>query len=490
MLKWVRATLYEEMNRNMSRLASGDFSKQFDSSAGSRSPLMSTMGRMTRGLRSLIRVVERSSKGLNKQMEEMSGNSAMIAEQVSGVTTTIREMATGMQDASGHVYNMAEEMGRIHVFLQEINVNNRSVIETASRFSLEVASGKRDTASAAERMHQISADTSLVNNRMNELEAVLGKISEMTAFIQNISDQTQLLSLNANIEAAHAGEQGRGFAIVAKEISKLAAMTKAETEEIHQLIKSVHQSTEELNGSIDRMRINVGFGEEAIRTTVIKYDEMDGVLNGIVHNMKAIDGQLNGAAASTLAITDSVNQTSAMIQQISAGSQEVLASAEVQLQHILQLDGSIQEAARNSLSLRSVVSQFKLPSRERSHPLQRETDQWMECALSIRAIMVSMIESRDSKEIKDWNLKKIEQEKRLSGIVEELVAKVDEERDRMYLAALRKAWNDFAEAKEQNARWMLAGEYDKAKEGLVNKGRLLFRTAMDVAEEWMEQFKQ
>lgn len=104
--------------------------------------------------------------------------------------------------------------------------------------------------------------------------------------------------------------------------------------------------------------------------------------------------------------------------------------------------------------------------------------------------MVSMIESRDSKEIEDWNLKKIEQEKRLSGILEELVAKVDEERDRMYLDALRKAWNDFAEAKEQNAKWMLAGEYDKAKEGLVNKGRLLFKTAMDVAEEWMDQFKQ
>jgi chromosome segregation ATPase len=325
---------------------------------------------------------------------------------------------------------------------------------------------------------------------MNELEAVLGKISEMTAFIQNISDQTQLLSLNANIEAAHAGEQGRGFAIVAKEISKLAAMTKAETEEIHQLIKTVNESTEELNGSIDRMRVNVGYGEEAIRATVVKYDEMDDVLSGIVHNMKSIDRQLNGAATSTLAITDSVNQTSAMIEQISAGSQEVLASAEVQLQHILQLDGSIQEAARNSLSLRSVVSQFKLPSRERSHPLQRETDQWMECALSIRAIMVSMIESRDSKEIEDWNLKKIEQEKRLSGILEELVAKVDEERDRMYLDALRKAWNDFAEAKEQNAKWMLSGEYDKAKEGLVNKGRLLFKTAMDVAEEWMDQFKQ
>jgi hypothetical protein len=267
-------------------------------------------------------------------------------------------------------------------------------------------------------------------------------------------------------------------------------MTKTETEEIHQLIKTVNESTEELNGSIDRMRVNVGYGEEAIRATVVKYDEMDDVLSGIVNNMKAIDGQLNGAAASTLAITDSVNQTSAMIEQISAGSQEVLASAEVQLQHILQLDGSIQEAARNSLSLRSVVSQFKLPSRERSHPLQRETDQWMECALSIRAIMVSMIESRDSKEIEDWNLKKIEQEKRLSGILEELVAKVDEERDRMYLDALRKAWNDFAEAKEQNAKWMLAGEYDKAKEGLVNKGRLLFKTAMDVAEEWMEQFKQ
>lgn len=488
MIKLLHLAEYNQIESSLSKLADGDFRVNSDGVViKERSTMLPILKRTIRSLKSLVRVVDHSSRELHIKMEDTSGKSAMISEQVEGVTSTIREIAVGMQDASEHVSDIADEMNRIHHFLQEVKGKNGSIVGLSEELSEEVSLGKREMSSAMEQMSYISGESIQVQERMNRLGQAIEKIADITRLIEEISSQTQLLALNANIEAARAGEQGKGFAVVAKEITKLAVQTKQGTLGIQELIGTVTQSADVLGESINKIDVTIGTGVQTLETAVDKYKKVETFLVQIVGEMREVDGKLEGITGSTLSITDSVTQTSAMIQQVAAGSEEVLASVEVQQQNLLDINDNIQESAIKSLSLRSSVSQFRLPSGHDSHPLQNEMNSWIECAMAIRAVMVSMIESREIEKIRAWHRKKEMNEAHLEICFQNIEAKVKTEKDRHYFDALCTAWQEFGGIKDQNAKWMLEGEYDKAKQALITKGRSCFKKAMDLVTEWMEE---
>jgi len=486
MIKLFRSSTYDQMVEFLSRVAVGDFSMNCASDADEGTTLISTLKRTIRSLKGLIRVTDRSSRSLHQKMEEISSQSQQIAENVDGVTVTIREIAEGVQDATEHVQNIAEEMAQIHHYLEEVKASNEEVVRSSHQFYDEVADGKREITSAMEQMRLIFNESTQIHAGMGNLDKALTMIADVTKLIEEISSQTQLLALNANIEAARAGEQGKGFAVVASEISKLAIQTKVATANIEEQIESVTRNARGLRTAIDSMQETVDTGVKTMGAAVHRYEAMESFIGNIISNIRDVDERLNLITSSSSSISDSLNQTSAMIQQVAAGSEEVLANAENQHHNIVVIDELIQEAKGNSLSLRSVVSQFRLPSSEETHPMQKEVDQWVECALSIRAVMVSMIDSRDTEKIKYWNRQKAERESQLVVCFEQLDKKATNPRDLEYIQTLRSAWQEFSAIKDQNAKWMLEGKYDKAKMALINQGRELFKRALDLANEWME----
>ncbi|MFC0215298.1 methyl-accepting chemotaxis protein [Paenibacillus chartarius] len=488
MIRLMRTSEYKRLEGDLAKMAEGDFCMQ---STGvpiqERSRIRSVIKRTVRSLVSLIRVVDRSSRELHIKMEDTSAKSAMISEQIEGVTGTIREVAVSMQGAAEHVADISEEMNSSYRYLQEVKKKNGELVASSASLSEEVSSGKKEISAAMEQMRVISGESGQVHERMNRLGEAIKKIADMTLLIEEISSQTQLLALNANIEAARAGEHGRGFAVVAQEITRLAAQTKQETTGIRESIRTVTRCSDVLGDSIIHMHAALGTTESTLKTAADKYGKVESFLVHIIGEMNEVDERLEGIASSTLSTTDSVNRTSAMLQQIAAGSEEVLALAELQQQNLLVINDNIQESARRSLSLRSSVSQFRLPSRQESHPMQEELERWVECAMAIRAVMVSMIESRDIEQIREWHRKKQYYEARLETCFQDIRAKAATNEDRHQLDQLSKAWLHFAEIKDRNAAWMLEGEYESAKQALITKGRTNFKRAMDLATEWMDR---
>lgn len=473
------------MEEHLAKMAVGDFSMNL-SSGGKDHVLMIALKKTINSLKALIRLTDRSSNQLHKKMMDMRSKSELITEHVEGVTATIREIAIGMQNTSEHAGKMADDMAQIHVVLQEVGQNNASLVQESLGFSEEVAAGKQEMISTKEQMNRISEESTGIHDGMSELNKALIQITDIVRLIEEISGQTQLLALNANIEAARAGEQGKGFAVVASEISKLAIQTKQATLSINDQIQWVTGNAQGLKAGVDSMQEAVGIGVQTMEASVNKYEEMEMFLGRILNQMKEVDSRFGVITANSSSVADSLNQTSAMIEEVAAGCEEVLASTEIQQDHIMQIDEDIREASRSSLSLRSVVSQFKLPSRSNSHPLQKELDRWIECSLGIRSIMVSMIDSRDAEQIRYWHQEKEAMESELSACFEQLEVKSTDNNDKVYFNSLRSSWKEFSVVKDQNARWMLEAEYDKAKQGLINKGRERFKSAMDIVNEWME----
>ncbi|UKS24468.1 methyl-accepting chemotaxis protein [Paenibacillus sp. HWE-109] len=477
------------MEEKLFNVAAGDLSMNL-SSKGNRHGLIAAFKKAISSLKGMIRVVHQSSQYLHVKMEDMSLQSVVIAEQVGGVTSTVREIAIGMQDTSETIYLMAEDMNRIHHVIQDLGQSNRGVVQDAHLFSEKVTAGKKDIVSSKEQMQRISGNSSSIYEGMQQLNLTIKQITGIVKQIKEISNQTQLLALNANIEAARAGEQGKGFAVVASEISKLAVQTQQATSTINDQIISVTSNAQGLKEGIDKMRDAVSSGVETMDASVREYDDMTLFLDRILSQMNEMEGRFETMMKDSFSVSDSLNQTSAMIEEVAAGCQEVLASTEIQQQHILRMNDSMQETTQKSLSLRSVISQFKLPDLKDSHPLQQEIDDWMAGALAMRAIMVAMIDSRDIAKIRYWNQQKVLKELEISACFEKLERKSVTHRDRDYYHALSKSWQAFSVVRDQNARWMLETQYDKAKNGLVNQGRERFKHAMDVVNEWMEQEKE
>ncbi|MBP1963784.1 methyl-accepting chemotaxis protein [Paenibacillus aceris] len=484
-MKVFRSSANQWMEDKLMGMASGDFSMKL-ASKGRQPVLIVAFKKAMSSLKAMIRVVNRSSEYLHLKMVNMSEQSIVIADQVEGVTSTVREIAIGMQDTSETIQQMAENMSQIYRVIHSLGQSNSELLRDANLFSEKVSAGKQDILSSKEQMFRISRDSASIHEGMKQLNSTISQITGIVHQIKEISRQTQMLALNANIEAVRAGEQGRGFAVVAGEISKLAVQTQQATVNINEQIISVTGNANGLKEGIDQMQHAVGTGVATMEASMQEYDEMALFLDRILGQMKEMDGRFLVMMGSSSSISDALNQTSAMIEEVAAGCEEVLASTEIQQQSIYLMNDHIQETTRDSLSLRSVISQFKLPDPKDAHHLQAAIDRWVECALGMRAIMVAMIDSRDADKIRYWDDQKAAKEIEMSQCLEQLGRQTVDERDRTYFIALKQRWQEFNRVKEQNAKWMLGAEYEKAKDGLTNKGRQCFKGAMDVVNEWME----
>lgn len=470
------------------RMAQGDFTA---AASGGKlvHPLFQLTTRTFRGLKSMLEIVERASKQLHVRIEDVNHKSDVIAEQVNSVTMTVRDITSGVQDAAYGVQASAEQLARIQTHLEQLAQMNRQVGAAGEEVAECVRQGSREMEEASTQLQRIDGESTVLLRDIGELNEAVGQIAAITRFIEEISAQTQLLALNANIEAARAGESGRGFAVVAGEISRLAIQTKEATANIHAQIAGVTSSTSHVRRSSQAMSESVGQGVAAMEAAVGTYRTIDQFLTGMTDSLEQGNERLDQIAVDASSISDSFSQTSALIEEIAAGSQEMLASAEVQLGSIQEMNRYVQEAALNSLTLRSVVSQFKLPNRNSGHPVLEELHRFVDCAMAVRAVMVSMIDERDLERIREWNRKRRERELDADRQLDRIAGCLSTERERERLDEIRKAWRSFGEARDRNAAWMLEGAYDQAKLGLTGTGRERFRSTMELIEGWLESIE-
>uniref|UniRef100_A0A4Y8PSY2 Methyl-accepting transducer domain-containing protein n=1 Tax=Paenibacillus athensensis TaxID=1967502 RepID=A0A4Y8PSY2_9BACL len=455
-------------------------------SSRARGPYTKVVHKTAQGLKALIRLVERASRQLHGQVETIQDSSNLIAQQVEGVTHTIREITAGIQDSAEHIQDAAAQMQHIQGLLEQIRRDNGAVVAASGEVSAAVGEGKREIADAAAQMRRMTTESAQLHEEMAQLKQALAQIVDITRIVEQVSGLTQLLALNANIEAARAGEHGKGFAVVAQEISRLAQQSKQATGLVGEHVRTVSASAQTLASSIEAMKQTADAGAFVMDAGFERYEQVESFLAGLCGSIETVDESLLGVTGSVHAISDVVHRTSAMFEQVAAGSEEVLASAEMQQRGIVQMNAGIREAGRSSLTLRSAVSQFKLPEAAKTHPLHEAIDGWMERAIGIRAVMVSMIEAREAGRIRYWHEEKTLAEAELSKAFARLGELCRLPGDQERLAELQAAWESFAEAKERNARWMLDGEYEKARQGLVNIGRARFKRALDLAQGWLD----
>ncbi len=214
------------------RVASGDLTQPITSTRRDEvGQLLSALGNMQNGL-----------KGTIQQIASAADQLASAAEELNAVT---EESSRGLTRQNDEIQQAATAVNEMTAAVEEVARNAISTSDASRLTSAEAASGRDQAREAVKAIDTVSAEISSSTTQVEELAGQVREIGKVLDVIRGIAEQTNLLALNAAIEAARAGEQGRGFAVVADEVRALAARTQASTGEIEAMIGSVQSSADQ-----------------------------------------------------------------------------------------------------------------------------------------------------------------------------------------------------------------------------------------------------
>jgi len=299
------------------RIAQGDLSKDLVVTRRDElGELQQRMQSMTLNLRQLIGGI---SEGVAKI--------ASAAEQLSSVT---QQTAVGVNNQKEETDQVATAMNQMTSTVMEVARNAEEASEAASQADQQAREGDTVVNDAIEQIERLASEVTNSTRAMSQLKSESDKIGGVLDVIKSVSQQTNLLALNAAIEAARAGEAGRGFAVVADEVRSLAQRTQQSTEEIEELIATLQNGTQQVVNALDASKSltdssvdlsrQAGCALEHITRTVSAIQNMNQQIATAGEEQSAVAEQIN---RSILNVRDISDQTAAASEQTAASSAEL-----------------------------------------------------------------------------------------------------------------------------------------------------------------------
>jgi methyl-accepting chemotaxis protein len=298
------------------------------------------MGRVADGdLSTKIKIFAKDEIGdlghaINRMLESMHNMVTSIkttAEQVASASTqlysTSEQIATGAEEVAAQAGTVATASEEMSCTSSEIANNCLMAVESSQRASDSASSGFAVVQETVDEMGRIAERVKESACTVESLGARSDQIGEIVGTIEDIADQTNLLALNAAIEAARAGEQGRGFAVVADEVRALAERTTKATKEIGTMIKAIQMETK---GAVSSMEEGV----KAVEKGTVDAARSGHALQEILEQANSVTMQINQIAtaaeeqtATTNEITNNIQQITEVVHETAKGSQESAAAA-------------------------------------------------------------------------------------------------------------------------------------------------------------------
>ena len=355
---------FNKLIANLNKVADLDMTVEIDNRDLKRmdeiGQINNTMKNMIKNLRDMVKKVSSSSERLAASSEELTATSEEAVGSAQEISRTVEDIARGATNQAQNTQDGAEKLNKLGQLIEEdqkymIDLNNASIkINKVVSEGLEIVDNLTKKTMTSESAIKAVYDKIIKTNKSSE------NIGETSKVINTIAEQTNLLALNAAIEAARAGEHGKGFAVVADEIRKLAEQSTDSTKIIDDVVDALKGDSAKSVETIKEVLKVIEEQIESVKITEKKYSEIS---EGVKVSDEAIQN-LNCAGKKMIENKENIlkimQDLSAIAQENAASTQEVSASAEEQVLLFKEISSSSTDLANLAQELEKAISKFKI----------------------------------------------------------------------------------------------------------------------------------
>jgi len=318
------------------------------------------INQMSSSLRDMIQQISEISVLVNDQGQGLTYSANEVKVSTEQVALTMEELATGIDSQANYVSGLSITMDSFTEKVSEANENGDTIYQSSNDVLTMTNKGNEAMSASIKQMATIDQIVKDTAQKVQGLEEQSKEISKLVSVINEIADQTNLLALNAAIEAARAGEHGRGFAVVADEVRKLAEQVGVSAMDITQIVSSIQNETGVVTESLLSVYKEVEEGTNQIETTGSTFEGINAAIQQMASRIESVTGHLNTMLTSSQEMNSSIQEVASISQETAAGVEETSATAE-------QTSSAMEEVSKNSNglsrlaeNLNTLVKRFKL----------------------------------------------------------------------------------------------------------------------------------
>lgn len=347
--------------KSIGMAAKGDLTTKFETKRKDEFRALSySLTEMVEGMRSLIEKAAAVGETVNSSADTLSKTSTDILVSTKDISLAIDEIEKGVVQQAEDTERCLLQMSNLSDKIGVVYENSYEIEKIAKNTKSIVGEGITTIGELNDKSDATTEITDVIIREIEELELQSQSIEGFVEVINGISEQTNLLSLNASIEAARAGDAGRGFAVVAEEIRKLADQSLAAANQINTTVDAIKAKTKGTAASAKQAESIVASQMEALSKTIQTFESINEHVENLVENLDRIADGVKGIEAAKDETLDSISNISAISQETATSSEEVSATANNQIASVENLSTSASALAEDAKKLEEAIQIFKI----------------------------------------------------------------------------------------------------------------------------------
>ncbi|WP_252700085.1 methyl-accepting chemotaxis protein [Natronosalvus vescus] len=290
--------------------------------------------------------------------EQVTASSEEVRSASEQVTESVQEISDGAERQSQRLQSVNHEMSGLSTTTEQIAASSNQVADIAERTAQTGKHGRKAAQDAIEGMNEIEDESETAVTDIERLEAEMEQIDELIEFIGEVAKETNMLALNANIEASRSSTGDEGFSVVAGEVKELAEETKQTAEDIETRLETIQALTAETADSVTGTSERVAANRDAIEEAVSALDEIAEYAEETNTGVQEISAATEEQAASTQEVVSMTAEATTIAEETTAESENVAAAAEEQTTALTEVSRSASDLANQATKLSEALDRF------------------------------------------------------------------------------------------------------------------------------------